>query len=389
MRFASWIVMALIAGIVSTNAALGECEGVGDSKSLAGAVIQGDCLRKANHLDEAISAYRRGLKIDPNGSRDLFLGLSGTYLDGDRTQSALEAGLAADRLSPNDPTVLVEVGMALEVLRAYPESLEYFQRTVALRPGDGRAQRSVGFVLRQMDRPDEALEPLLKAVAIDPNDWRAQYNLGGAYGDIYRQGKARIEEISMHGGASNSPPYLERDALVKKLKNTDYIGKAIEHSREATRLNPDNHELWYGLAHDLSDFRQKDDTERLEAFKRSLSLKPDYYRALHDLAIAYFDNRRYAESYETLDTLEKAHGDDRDIEWQRGQLDLSTKRYDDAVKHFTAAISKDPKNPMLHANLARAYRKLARNEDSQHELDRAKELAPKEAGHWEFIAKSN
>jgi tetratricopeptide (TPR) repeat protein len=193
----------------------------------------------------------------------------------------------------------------------------------------------------------------------------------------------------MHGGASNSAPYLERDALIKKLKDTDYIGKALEHYREATRLRPDDHVLWYGLAHQLSEFRQKDDTERLEAFKRSLALKPDYYQALHDLANAYTQNRRYAEAYETLDKLEKAHGEDRDTRWQRGYLDLLTKRYDDAVKHFTAAISEDPRNAKLHANLARAYLKLARNEDSQRELDIAKALAPNEAGQWEFIVRSN
>jgi hypothetical protein len=40
-------------------------------------------------------------------------------------------------------------------------------------------------------------------------------------------------------------------------------------------------------------------------------------------------------------------------------------------------------------NLARAYRKLARNEGSLRELDRAKALAPNKAGHLDFIVKSN
>ena len=40
-------------------------------------------------------------------------------------------------------------------------------------------------------------------------------------------------------------------------------------------------------------------------------------------------------------------------------------------------------------DIRRAYRKLARTDDSQRELDRAKALAPNEAGRWDFIAKSN
>ncbi|HEX4825549.1 MAG TPA: tetratricopeptide repeat protein [Candidatus Polarisedimenticolaceae bacterium] len=348
-------------------------------KSLADAVRAGDCLHGANRLSDAVAAYRRGLQIDPKGSRDLYIGLSVTYLDANRVQSALEAALAADRISPNDPTVLVEVGMAYEDLRAYPESLDYFKRTVALRPGDGRAMRSVGFVLRQMKRPDEAQEYLEKAVQIDPNDWKAQYNLAGAYADIYRNGMRRNYELIMsmpHGGPATAPAYVEQAALVKKLNAGNYIPKAIEHSREAARLNPDDPELWYGHAHLLSEFPQRDESERFDAFKRAIALKPDYYAALHDLALAQTKSGRYAEAYETLDQLEKYHGDDRDIEWTRGDLDLATKRYEDAVRHYGSAIAHDPSEARLQFELARAYRKLGRTEESQQSLDRAKALRP-------------
>lgn len=398
MRFAISIAVAVLASNAggalgkaeaaspSASAAQGSCQDVGDPKTMTGAVLQGDCLRDAKRLNEAIAAYRRGLEIDPKGSRDLYLGLSAAYDDGGRIQSALEAALAADKISPGDPTVLVEVGMVYEDLHAYPEALDYFRRTVALRPSDGRAMRNVGFVLRQMHKPDEALDSLEKAVEINPNDWKAHYNLSGACADVYRSGMAQIQALDMsmpHGGPSTAPAYVQQAALVKKLKATDYIAKAIEHSREATRLQPDNHELWYGHAHLLSEFRQKDDGERFDAFKRAIALKPDFYPALHDLALAQTKTGRYAEAYETLDQIEKVHGDDRDIEWTRGDLDLATKRYEDAVKHYGAAIVHDPQEPRLHFELARTYRHLARPEDSQRELDRAKALRPDQAESYD------
>ena len=395
MRLVISIAVAVLANPAasapSTIPAQAHCAAVGD-RTLVGAVREGDCLRNANQLNEAIAAYRRGLEIEPKGSRDLYLGLSAAYLDANRARSALETALAADRISPNDPTVLVEVGMAYEVLRAYPEALDYFRRTVALRPGDGRAMRNVGFVLRQMDQPDDALEALEKAVEINPNDWKAQYNLSGAYADIYRNGRSQIEALTMsmpHGGPSTAPAFVKRDAVVKKLNATDYIGKAIEHSREATRLNSDDPVVWYGHAHLLGEFRQKDDAERMDAFKRAIALKPDYYSALHDLAIAQMKTGRYAEGYATLDQLEKYHGDDRDIEWTRGDIDLATKRYDDAVKHYGAAIAEDPREARLHFELARAYRKLGRPEDSQRALDRAKELRPDQAKSYDRMLASD
>ena len=54
-----------------------------------------------------------------------------------------------------------------------------------------------------------------------------------------------------------------------------------------------------------------------------------------------------------------------------------------------ATVGNVPRDPMLHANLARAYCKLAQNEDSQRELDRAKAFAPNEAGHWDSVVKAN
>ena len=398
MRFAISIAVAVIASNAggalgkaeaaspSASAGQGSCQAVGDTKTMTGAVLQGDCLRDAKRLTEAVAAYRRGLEIDPKGSRDLYLGLSVAYLDGGRSQSALEAAQAADRISPGDPTVLVEVGMAYEDLHAFPEALDYFRRTVALRPSDGRAMRNVGFVLRQMNQPDAAADALEKAVEINPNDWKAQYNLSRAYADVYRSGMAQAQALDMsmpHGGPSTAPAFVQRDAIFKKLNATPYIAKAIEHSREACRLQPDNHDLWYGHAHLLSEFRPNDDEERFDAFKRAIALKPDYYPALHDLALAQSKNGRYAEAYVTLDQLEKYHGDDRDIEWTRGDLDLATKRYEDAVKHYGAAVAADPEEPMLHFGLARAYRKLARNEDSQRELDLAKALRPGEAASYD------
>ncbi len=382
---ASGVLANPVAPAPSARASEGNCP-TSQNKTIADAIREGDCLREANRLSDAVTAYRRGLQIDPKGSRDLYLGLSGAYLDANRPQSALEAALAADRISPNDPTVLVEVGMAYEVLRAYPEALDQFERTVALRPGDGRAMRSVGFVLRQMNRPDEALVALQKAVEINPKDWKAHYNLSGAYADIYRNDRSHIDALTMsmpNGGPATAPAYVERDALVKKLNATNCIGKAIEHSREAARLQPDDHELWYGLANLLSEFPQKDDRERFDAFKRALALKPDYYSALHDLALAQRKTGRYADAYETLDKLEHYHGDDRDIEWTRGDLDLATKRYEDAVKHYSAAIAQDPREPRLHFELARTYRKLGRKDDSQTELDRAKALRPDEAQSYD------
>lgn len=72
-----------------------------------------------------------------------------------------------------------------------------------------------------------------------------------------------------------------------------------------------------------------------------------------------------------------------------GNWSVSARRYEGALKHFTAASSEGLRNPMIPANLARRYHRLARKGDSQREMDHAKALASDEAGHSDFMVKPN
>jgi tetratricopeptide (TPR) repeat protein len=274
-------------------------------------------------------------------------------------------------------------------MEANTEALDYLQRTVALRPGDSRAMRNIGFVYRELHQPDAAVDALEKAVTIDPKDWKAHYNLSGAYADAYQKAMSEHATAVMSvkpGTVITAQAFAEQDALTKQMIAKEaYVGKAIEHMREASRLNPDDPTVWHALANVLSQFRQngRNDAERYEALKRAVALQPDFYPALHDLAITQSETGRYEEALDTCDKIEKAHGNDMHLEWLRAISDFHTKRYEEAVTRYTRVIAGNPQDAALHADLAGVYRAMGRNEDFQRELDTAKALRPEMAQNYD------
>jgi tetratricopeptide (TPR) repeat protein len=168
-----------VANPPGVNAASSRCQGA-PPDSIKAAVILGDCLREEKNDKAAVEAYRRGLATDPHGSRELFLGMALAYDALKKYDLELQSAFSADHLAPSDPEVLYQTGIAYENLEEWPEALDYFNRTLAVRPNDGRAHRNIGFVLLQQDKPEEAIRPLETAIEIDQNDWKAHLNLSGA-----------------------------------------------------------------------------------------------------------------------------------------------------------------------------------------------------------------
>ncbi|MEO5334065.1 MAG: tetratricopeptide repeat protein [Magnetococcus sp. YQC-5] len=78
------------------------------------------------------------------------------YLDRGVPTMALPALRRARELQPNDPDVLLLLGMAYDQVDRPLQALESLERAYRLRPGDGRIANNLGVVLMRMERLDEA-----------------------------------------------------------------------------------------------------------------------------------------------------------------------------------------------------------------------------------------
>jgi tetratricopeptide (TPR) repeat protein len=140
-------------------------------------------------------------------------------------------------LSPDDPNVLFNLGMALSDKQELDEAIKLLRRLVEKDPSHGNANVSLGVALARKGSLRDAVEQLRRACEIDPSNPYAHRNLGGL------------------------------------LKQTGLYEEAIKHLRKATELAPDDPAGWFGLGQALVETNAASDADN--AFRKVLAIAPN------------------------------------------------------------------------------------------------------------------
>jgi tetratricopeptide (TPR) repeat protein len=117
----------------------------------------------------------------------------------------------------------------------FPEAIELFERSIALRPTNAEALSNLGLALAQSGRPEEGIARLQEAVRINVKLYQAYNNLGLALTRV-----DRLEEsIVAFARAAQLNPYLPQihDNWAKVCRALGQTAEAEKHFAEAARLN--------------------------------------------------------------------------------------------------------------------------------------------------------
>ena len=145
-----------------------------------------------------------------------------------------------------------------------------------------REQLEKGKEFYRNDQDAEAVLAFMEAVRLDPNLAEAHFRLGLGYESL---GKREEAEGEYKKAAETYKKYLEEndnDAeahynLGQIYANLGNYSEAIRQYREATRLKEDDPDIYYDLGVAHTKLAQYD--AAAVAFKKSLEIDPDYYRA--------------------------------------------------------------------------------------------------------------
>jgi len=111
-----------------------------------------------------------------------------------------------------------------------------------------------------------------------------------------------------------------------------------------------------------------------ENYINALKDNPEYPDALFGLALLYKSKGDLSQYREMVDRLSRMEIDDPDILTEIGVCDLTSDRYESAVRIFEQVLAKKPEDFSVHINLALAFKHLGQMEDAiKHNL-RALEL---------------
>jgi tetratricopeptide (TPR) repeat protein len=234
----------------------------GDVAALVGL---GSAYADANNMGKAITTFQEAIAKDPR-SAAAYQGLGRAYLSFRRYLPAREALQKAAEIDPYDAHSPAFLGLAFSEQIRTPEdarqALEHLDRAAALGYQAAELYYGRGLVSLSRKEYDPAITALLKATRMDPGAENMAYQLAQAYGaaGLHAQAQRAMARFEL---LRRSRPELQRlrrqlqaqpDAvgararLARLCLRTGRTSEALRHYLALSRLQPQDPEVWRGIA---------------------------------------------------------------------------------------------------------------------------------------------
>jgi tetratricopeptide (TPR) repeat protein len=193
--------------------------------------------------------------------------------------SQMESEIQRD---PNNPRLLVALGLAYWDRNDYPHALQAFQQAVKVGPSSAEAHNWLGVALLEKTDLPGATAEFRKAISLDPKSVRAYTNLGSS---LAKSGEL-AEAVEMFQKALTLEPNslaAHMNLGVALREKGDAVG-ALLHLRRVASANPTNANVQYELGQTL---RQSGDLAgAIAAFENALQIDPELRESYYALGVA-------------------------------------------------------------------------------------------------------
>jgi tetratricopeptide (TPR) repeat protein len=188
-----------------------------------------------------------------------------------RPQLAVDYFERTLQLRPKDPEPENNLGTALQNLGRRREAIPHFEAAIRKWPDYANAYYNLGNAQFNEGRVAEAVQSFAAAVRIQPSQSGARHNLGVAYLQLGRTEDAIAQFAE---ALIVRPDYPEaHHSLGVTLNQLGRTSDALPHLRTAVQLRPNAPDWQLDLALTLTNTGQL--PEALAAFQRALALRPD------------------------------------------------------------------------------------------------------------------
>ncbi|WP_082665338.1 tetratricopeptide repeat-containing sulfotransferase family protein [Sphingopyxis sp. H115] len=114
----------------------------------------GNVLAATGDIEGAIKAFERAITLAP-AEVPIYLNLAELLRQADRHGARLKTLLDAEKVAPDDPQLLTELGLAHATRDDLDAAVASFERAIALSPGFGAAHIELGMIYESLNRVDE------------------------------------------------------------------------------------------------------------------------------------------------------------------------------------------------------------------------------------------
>ncbi|HHZ76046.1 MAG TPA: tetratricopeptide repeat protein, partial [Rhodospirillales bacterium] len=147
-------------------------------------------------LAEAVDVYRSVI-VDAPGHPFAHHNLAILLRKLNQIEGAIEQSQKAYELSPDNPTILLSLGLSLEMGGFFGKAENFYKEALRYNPNYTAALNNLGHILDHTERPLEALPILQNALQLNPHDNDIRLNLANVYISLGRPTEAEelIKEI--------------------------------------------------------------------------------------------------------------------------------------------------------------------------------------------------
>jgi tetratricopeptide (TPR) repeat protein len=316
-------------------------------QSLADVLQYGLRQHQAGALDQALTAYRYVLSLQPEQADALHLLGILAYQQGRHAEAVDSIGRAIRQHRDRAP-YHGNLGLALSALGRIEEAAAAYRQAVKLDPTYLEGHNNLGNILRSTGQPVAAEASYRRALRLQPNHPVLVNNLASVL--LAQARLAEAAEAYRHAIALQPDLAAAYAGLAETLGRSGRFADAEASFREALRLDPRLVEAHDNLGQVLLGLGRLVDAEA--SFRAALALQPGRAEAWTGLGTALLDQGRHGEAETAFRTALQAKPDLAAAHHGLGHVLYELDRLVESEASCRAAIVSDPEHASAHHNLA-------------------------------------
>lgn len=270
-------------------------------------------------------------------------------------------------------------GVAAFKAKDYTTAVREFQTVTDQQPTYAGGHQMLGQALMKLNRDQEALSHLRKAYDLNPNDLRSQLLLGQAYTAArrYADASALLGKIDAAAVPASQRGALHQ-MLAVALEKSGQTDRAYSELGKAAKLSPNDSNLQYQYG--IAALKARETTTALAALDRALRLDPTDPKKKEAYVKAALTKARTSPGSSKQSAYQSAAIAGKALVAANptfsnlmllGGAHLGAKQYDDAIKVYTQASTKNASDWLPNYYIGQAYTVKAQYRSAESALKQA------------------
>ncbi|HXJ94377.1 MAG TPA: tetratricopeptide repeat protein [Terriglobia bacterium] len=319
---------------------------------------QASAMEQRKDYVGAEKAYRQALQAAPDDP-EILMRLGVVYQMDLRYDDSLEAFQQILKRAPRYPGANRLMGISYFGLNRFAEAEKSLRGELVANPKDREARYYLALDLNSLGRIAEAIHELETLVADDPKDAPVLYQLTLYYKAAAEQAAHRLNELS----PDSEWTHALKAQVLEDQQQTD---AAIREFEEVLRKNPGFPGIHFGLGQ--AYWIKKDLVHAQEQLTLALQEDPEQPLANYYLADLLTDNKQFQDAIPHLRITIAAYPQMTRAYFLLGKCYAGTGNPQASLKAFDKALALDPNSKDVHYQLYELYARLGEKTESQKHL---------------------